>query len=462
MRFDDGQLGPLRVLYLGRTHLPSSRFGPSSIVWEYARRAANRGWTTTLISADPAVTDWADVHESREPDQWFTRFAVPRSEPDRGPLLGPSSEPERRDPATRFFVESLRRIAPDLVHVVDNVDLPIDWPELAAQAGVPVVRTVTSTEDLCALPRPVSPLSGPRGFCAAPLTAANCASCLAASEPELARPAPRTQPVETPVRLLERLEVKRARAARQFGSVFDRIVFSTPAWRRYFEETLPLDPERVRVIEMGMDLALWRNRPARTPKRTGEAVELVLVGSLHPSKGQLDALAAFSRPELVDRGDYRLRVIGDGDQEMLVPLVQANPNVEVLGPYEQGDLPALLSSADVGLSTSLFETFDRVTREYLLAGLPVVANPNLGIEGLVVHDENGLLYDRATPDGLARAVCQTLDDRPLLERLTVGATITASKLAFQDAEMAELVSLYDEVVRAHAGALARVHRRVGA
>jgi glycosyltransferase involved in cell wall biosynthesis len=133
---------------------------------------------------------------------------------------------------------------------------------------------------------------------------------------------------------------------------------------------------------------------------------------------------------------------------MLAGLLEVNPRVEVLGAYEPTDLPALLSSADAGLSTSLFETFHRVSREYLLAGLPVVANPTFGIDGLVVDGENGLLYDRTSPDGLASAVCSLLDDRALLARLTAGAVATRPGIRSLDDEMAEMAELYREVVLA--------------
>jgi glycosyltransferase involved in cell wall biosynthesis len=442
MRSDD-LLGPLRVLYLVHALPPYEFAAVPLIAYDYAKRSGNRGWATTVVSADPAVTGWSDVRESRDKGQWFTRIAVPPTSPGTWGLLEPSAPRDPRSPATRFFLHTLRRLKPDLVHVVDNVDLPLDWPELAAEAGIPVVRTVSSNEDLCALVPPVSPRSGPSGFCPAPLTPETCVSCVTAQP---GSPMPVWPDAD---RLLERLEAKRSRARQQFGSVFERIVFSNPDWRRYFESTLPLDPARVRVIEAGMDLAPWSHRPARASKDPGDPVELVLAGVLHPAKGRLDAVQAFTRPELADRDDYRLRFLGRRDPGVLAPLLRSNPNVEDVGPYEPGDLPALLASADVGLSTSVFETLHRVTREYRLAGLPVVANRTFGVEDLVADGENGLLYDRSEPDGLARAVCRILDDRALLGRLTAGSAATRSTIRSIDDETADLVALYGEVVRAH-------------
>ena len=445
-------IGPLRVLYLVHALPPCEFSGSPLIAHAYAKRAADRGWKTTVVSADPSVAGWGDVVDVREPGEWFHRVAVPPTRFGTWGLLAASDKRDPKSEATRFFVETLRRTRADLVHVVDNMHLPLDWLDLAKEAGIPVVRTVISTEDLCALGPPVSPASGPAGYCAAPLTPEQCASCLTAKygndfawpdEVGIAGASPKGKDW-----LLERLKVKRAEAERRFGSVFERVIFSNAAWRHYFEEALPLDPDRVRLIETGADLTVWCHPAARIAKGPGEPLVFTLAGSPDPAGGHLDAVRAFSRPELVDRDDWRLRFLGPVDPAMLAPLLASNPRVEIIGPYQPKDLPAHLATADVGLSTSLFATSDRVTREYLLAGLPVVANPTFGNRDLVVDGRNGIMYDRGQPDGLARAVCGVLDDRALLERLTAAAAAARPMIRSVDDEMAEIVSLYGEVVKA--------------
>ena len=167
MRAEDGTLRALRVLYLVHALPPTESSGAPLVAYEYARRAGARGWKTAVVTADPVVTGWRDVRESRVAGEWFTRFAVPVTRP----VPAPPNGRDPKSPATRFFVELLARLEPDLVHVIDNADLPLDWPDLAAEAGVPVVRTVGSVDDemteMAALyrdvvkahPRPVSPSS---------------------------------------------------------------------------------------------------------------------------------------------------------------------------------------------------------------------------------------------------------------------------------------------------------------
>lgn len=431
-----------RILYLVHGFPPAESTGTPLVAEQYATGASRRGWRVTVVSADPSVAGWDSIRTSR-PGQ-LVHHAVPTTLAGTWAVAGASTA--AAPGANRWFLRMLRRSSPDLVHVVDNVHLPLDWPELAARTGIPVVRTVSSAEDLCGLVPPVSPRSGPEGFCGAPLTPEHCAECLeAVYGRDAGWPAP---PGGARPWLVHQLQTKRARANAQFASVFTKTLFSTEPWRRYFEATLPLPPERVRVVPMGMDLGPWRPPVPRVAPGPGEPVVLALAGSLHPSRGHADVVEAFSRGDLLERRDYRLVLLGSGDAQLVAPLLECNDRVDLHGPYQPGELPGLLARAHVGLSTSLFETFHRVSREYLLAGLPVVANPTFGIEGLILDGVNGLLYDRTVEQSLARTVCSLLDDRDLLARLTAGAAESRSMIRDADDEVDEILELYAEVLAA--------------
>ncbi len=120
------------------------------------------------------------------------------------------------------------------------------------------------------------------------------------------------------------------------------------------------------------------------------------------------------------------------------------PTSSCAAPIKPALLPELLGGVDVGLSTSRFETFHRITREYFLAGLPVIGSHAFGIREIIRHGVNGLVFDDADPVSLTRAVTRLLDDRDLLERLTAGAR--ATPIRSLDDEADELARLYDGVV----------------
>ncbi len=127
---------------------------------------------------------------------------------------------------------------------------------------------------------------------------------------------------------------------------------------------------------------------------------------------------------------------------MLHELLARNPNVTWHGAYRPDELPALLSGIDIGLSTSRFETFHRVTREYLLSGVPVIGSMAFGIPEVVHPGRNGLLFDHAEPGSLLRAVKACLDDPDLVPRLTAGARTTEIKSVAN--EIDQMVALYED------------------
>jgi phosphatidylinositol alpha 1,6-mannosyltransferase len=154
--------------------------------------------------------------------------------------------------------------------------------------------------------------------------------------------------------------------------------------------------------------------------------------------------AAFLEPSLLERDDYRLMIFGGGDETSISELLDKNPRVHWSGSYQPYDLPRLLKGVDVGLSTSRFETFHRVTREYLLSGVPVIGSTAFGIPEVVRHGQNGLLFDHRDPGSFLRAVLECLDTPQLLERLTAGAHETTIRSVGEEVD--DLVALYDEFV----------------
>ena len=460
-----------KILYLVHSLPPEENTGTPLFAYGYAQGMVARGFEVTVAYPSASVSSWTLIPE-RLPDESFDRVVVP-STSYMGPFWSIEAASDERSthlPSIEAFLDLLRLVRPDLVHVVNNVNLPLDYPELAKAEGIPVVRSVTCAEDLCGLIAPVSPRSGRHGYCTAPITPEHCARCVEAvfaDSPDVGALTSHIDP-EDPVvderaehrALVAKLARKRARTAEQYLGVFDRMIFATAAFRHYFEQTIPLDPARVRVIEMGMDLAPWNRPEPLAPTFSGLSTTLsseergsdsqpgpvvfCLAATLDPAKGIGTVVEAFTDPRLCERDDYRLCLLGGGKESLVAALVGANPNVIVGGAYRPEDLPELLTHVQVGLSTSYFETFHRVTREYLLAGLPVVGSRAFGIPDIVQHGHNGLLFDSTDPTTLVWAVTSLLDDRKLLARLTEGAQSTSVRSSDEEAD--DLFALYEEVL----------------
>lgn len=453
------------VLYLVHGLPPEEYTGTPIVTHAYASGMAGRGWRAGVVYASPtgAPAPDAPADDGADSGEGFERFPVEATQPNGllWAIEGATHPFGEGTTELAVFGDILDRFRPDVLHVVDNVTLPLEWPELAHARGVRVVRTASAAEDICGLIGPVSPRSDPVGYCEAPITPGRCALCIEAvfddrwgqeaDGADTPRGAvPKADALTGPLlrsraaRLRRTLEIKRARAIRQFSSVFDVTVFATAGWRDYFEATLPLPPDRARVVEMGLDLSSWPPERRRRQRRSGEPTVFAWATTLGKARGTDDVVEAFTSQALLGRADYRLRIHGVGDVTLIEPLLEANDRVEFAGRYDAAELPALLGRADVGLSTSLFETFHRVPREYLLAGLPVIANPTFGIRDLVRHGHNGLVYEHTRPGSLASAVTSLLDDPALEATLAEGARTTPVRSA--DEELDELAGLYDSLL----------------
>jgi glycosyltransferase involved in cell wall biosynthesis len=157
---------------------------------------------------------------------------------------------------------------------------------------------------------------------------------------------------------------------------------------------------RVEVFPNAVDLA-------RFP--TGSAVReprCVFVGALRPWHG-VEALAESWR--LLGREAPALLVVGDGPGRAALEAVGA----DVMGAVPHGEVPALLSSASIGLAPYASDAPGYISPlklfEYLAAGLAVVAGSIAGVRE-VVGPKHAVLVPPGDPVALAGAVRELAGD----------------------------------------------------
>lgn len=128
------------------------------------------------------------------------------------------------------------------------------------------------------------------------------------------------------------------------------------------------------------------NRSSSTPS-------LVLVGALHPNKGQTDALMAVQ--ELAARNQKcSLTLVGDGPDRSRLERLACDLEIEqqVTFAGEVDNVRDWYAAADVVLVCSRFEAFGRVAVEGMLSNKPVIAAASGGLVEIVTDGESGLLY----------------------------------------------------------------------
>jgi glycosyltransferase involved in cell wall biosynthesis len=207
-------------------------------------------------------------------------------------------------------------------------------------------------------------------------------------------------------------------------------------------EEVGVHPDRIRVINNGVDIAEFRHAAPYPHPRP----YILGLGGLVPHKG-FDLLVRGYAALPAGRPDLLIAGAG-GEMAALRALAEelgVAGQVRLLGPVV-GDLKiSLYRSASFFVCPSRREPFANVILEALAAGLPVVASDVGGNREMVRHEFNGLLCEPESPASLAEAMRRLLADPGLASRLAAG--VARSIPGFDWSAVADrYVELYQEVV----------------
>ncbi|MEY9213991.1 glycosyltransferase [Thermobifida halotolerans] len=157
----------------------------------------------------------------------------------------------------------------------------------------------------------------------------------------------------------------------------------------------------------------WQRRRSTTDQQ----LRIIAVTRLDPLGGA-DALV-----DMMTRvPDGELLIVGGPDTEHLAIDPDANrlerrakeagvnDRVTLTGAVSRRELPRLLRSADVFVSTTAYDPYGGAVLEAMSCGLPVVARAVGSVTGAMVDGTTGVLLRSSRPEALARALRQLASD----------------------------------------------------
>ncbi len=184
-----------------------------------------------------------------------------------------------------------------------------------------------------------------------------------------------------------------------------------------------VDPEKVEVIPMGVDLKGLFTPDPSVPRKTDE---LLFVGRLVEKKGVQSLLEAI--PNVMEKHPtVRLVLAGSGPMEQELKQqaqrLHLSGRVDFLGMVAQTQLPALYQRATIAIFPFVVaksgdqEGFGLVQVEAMGCECPVIAGDLPAIHDIITHEENGLIFQSGNAQALADAIIKLLYDPELRARL---------------------------------------------
>ncbi len=213
-----------------------------------------------------------------------------------------------------------------------------------------------------------------------------------------------------------------------------------------------IDPAKVSVIPLGMDLRAWRpsaprangddNAPAPAPApATPRPLRILFVGGDFPRKGGPMLLDLF-RSGLAEHCELDLvtgpgaeAVASEGPIRVHRGLTSNSPELRRL--YDEADLFVLPTLGDCNSSAIL---------EAMASGLPVVSTATGAIPELIDEGETGYVVPTGDPDALARAVRSLVDGPALRARFGAAGRRRAERYFNADRNFARMLDVYKRCV----------------
>jgi glycosyltransferase involved in cell wall biosynthesis len=175
--------------------------------------------------------------------------------------------------------------------------------------------------------------------------------------------------------------------------------------------------ERMRVVPVGVDHAVFRPRPdeAKVPGRL-----IVTSSSDVPMKGLVPLLEAVAK--LATERPVTLTVIGrprpGGRVARALDRLDLGDVVRCVSGISDAELAGLYCQSEVAVVPSLYEGFSLPAIEAMACGVPLVATTGGALPEVVGEDgRTGLLVAPDDPGALASAIGRLLDDPGLRQRL---------------------------------------------
>ncbi len=105
--------------------------------------------------------------------------------------------------------------------------------------------------------------------------------------------------------------------------------------------------------------------------------------------------------------------------------------VKFIGCVSEEDLPVKYSQAKLVLFTGFEESFGLVPVEALASGTPVIGPASGGLKETVTNGHNGILIETMTPEKLAEAIDNLLDDKDEYNKLCRNSMESVTKFSWE-------------------------------
>jgi len=208
-----------------------------------------------------------------------------------------------------------------------------------------------------------------------------------------------------------------------------------------------LSPERIAVLENGVDLSRFP-QPLRWPHSgSGKVRRVGITANLRPVK-DLEVFVRAAGEIAAIYQDVTFHIAGEGELRPALEKLVADLGLKerVFLPGTVQDVPRFLYDLDIAVLCSRSEGMSNAILEYMAAGKAIVATGVGGNVQLLEHNRHGLLVPAGDPHRLAEGIRRFIDDPALGIRLAQAARQRVEERYSREAMVRRFEAFYEELL----------------
>lgn len=210
-----------------------------------------------------------------------------------------------------------------------------------------------------------------------------------------------------------------------------------------------IQSEKVICVYNGIMLNDFRLELEDNMVQKRKQINLVMVGSISETKGQVWAIEALKR--LKDENiQVSMDIIGDGSKYYVKKLKRKIAQYKLVDQVKfigyQEEILSKLTQYDIGLMCSKDEAFGRVTVEYMMSGLCVIASNTGANQELIEDGVSGLLYQYGDTISLANAIKKCIRNSEFRNELRVNGYGFANQKFTAEKNAMQIYSIYQQIL----------------
>jgi len=182
----------------------------------------------------------------------------------------------------------------------------------------------------------------------------------------------------------------------------------------------------VNVVPSGLPFRQCQEEKSRLRDEYGfEPADTILLflGTLKKIKGDDILLNAFIKlgRRYIEEHRLKLLFVGDGetrnDLEEKTHRENFDRYVKFFGSIPHEEVPVMFKMADIYVIPSLFEGTSNSMLEAMFNGMPIIGSDTSGINNIIKHKQNGLLFHVNDPEDLKRKIVYLIENKEIAVKI---------------------------------------------